>query len=1263
MKKLITFFLITVVLLTGTKAISNAQTTLNKGDIAFIGLYMDGFSTAGDGFTFILLKDVSAGTIIYFTDEGWDAVNTNWYGNTNDAHLTWSAPVGGSTIGTIIHIENTSSTEFSTTSGTVSNTLSGIWNLASSGDQMLAYQSSIGVRPTSPTFIAAIDADYYITSTYDGIDGWGSSYYNQSYCSFIPPGLTNGVNCIALVNGTTSVYNYATSSYYTVGYEVDNYKYAGTLTGTADAVRTAINTTSNWYGNEDGTLNIISGYSIPNITAPAIAPTLTTQSLSSISSTTATGNGTITATGNANITERGIYWSTTDGFADGAGTKVSTTGDWSATGTFTQDITGLNPGTNYFVKAFATNSAGTGYGMQVSFTTAAPVDPYSQLYWGTYDTDKIERINLDGTGRENVVTNASGVTNYGLIGFAIDIPNEKVYWFEDFNQSIKSANLDGTDVQTIATSVGWAYSVAVDSKNNKLYWTDYSGDKIVRSDLDGSNAETAINSASGVTNYGPIGMAVDTENGKVYWFEDANYTIKRANLDGTNIQTIATSVDWAYSISVDNKNSKLYWPEYGEDKIVQSDLDGGNAITLINSASGVTNYGPIGMTVDAVNGKVYWFEDANFTIKRANTDGTVVETFLATDGWVYALHIPVELNTTSSPLVSTTIVSIFDDSSATLGGEVTSDGGVSVTERGVVYSTIDATPTIGEIGVTQDQNGDGTGIFSKSTSGLTAGTLYYVCAYATNTAGTSYGSQVSFTTDIGELVWNGSENTEWGTADNWTPSVIPTAGYNVTIPAGLTNYPTITSTAACNNLTVESNASSTGSIIGQSYLTVNGTATFQRYVTGVDKWHLISSPVEGQGINDFVVTNLATNAVAAIAPKYGLAPYNNSTPGWNHFTTLAGTNDIAAAGNFILGKGFEVLRTSEGIITFNGALSSSNVDIAISKNTNGWNLVGNPYPSAIYGANIGTNFLNTNASAIDNNYEAIYVWDAANSNYITINNTSGATYVAPGQAFFVYSVDGGSSVSFTEAMQTHQTGNIFKSGEVPAPSIHLIAEQSKGSSETKILFLENATTGLDPGYDAGRFSAGNNSFAVYSHLVGDKTNTVDFDIQCLPAFDYSNVIPVGLNAPTNTNVVFRAETLNLPIATPVILEDRLTGNITDLAEAGSSYSASITDKTEGTGRFFLHTQKTAVTGIIPGADEADFIIIPHPQKNSLYITGNIGNKSEILVYDMLGRKLIQRQLTQKGYNEVEMDGIKSGSYIVFIQSSTQKVSKKISWIK
>lgn len=81
-----------------------------------------------------------------------------------------------------------------------------------------------------------------------------------------------------------------------------------------------------------------------------------------------------------------------------------------------------------------------------------------------------------------------------------------------------------------------------------------------------------------------------------------------------------------------------------------------------------------------------------------------------------------------------------------MGGNITADGGATVTGRGVVYSSSDNTPTIGEVGVTQDANGSGTGVFSKSIGSLSPGTTYHFQAYAINSIGTSYGGVLDFTT-------------------------------------------------------------------------------------------------------------------------------------------------------------------------------------------------------------------------------------------------------------------------------------------------------------------------------------------------------------------------------------------------------------------------------------------------------------------------------------------------------------------------------------
>jgi hypothetical protein len=95
------------------------------------------------------------------------------------------------------------------------------------------------------------------------------------------------------------------------------------------------------------------------------APTLTTSAISNITGTTATSGGTITSEGSGTIIARGVCWST--GISPTI-TENKTT-DGGGTGTFTSNITGLNGGTVYYVRAYATNSSGAGYGTALSFTT------------------------------------------------------------------------------------------------------------------------------------------------------------------------------------------------------------------------------------------------------------------------------------------------------------------------------------------------------------------------------------------------------------------------------------------------------------------------------------------------------------------------------------------------------------------------------------------------------------------------------------------------------------------------------------------------------------------------------------------------------------------------------------------------------------------------------------------------------------------------------------------------------------------------------
>ena len=131
------------------------------------------------------------------------------------------------------------------------------------------------------------------------------------------------------------------------------------------------------------------------------------------------------------------------------------------------------------------------------------------------------------------------------------------------------------------------------------------------------------------------------------------------------------------------------------------------------------------------------------SISNPYTDGQLIPIQGHTGNWDVAFIIT---QIPPSPSLSTTNANTITKTSAVLGGNITSDNGASVTERGVVYSITDTEPEIGETDVTKDTNGTGTGVFSESITGLTKGTTYYYRAYAINSLGTGYGTVRSFTT-------------------------------------------------------------------------------------------------------------------------------------------------------------------------------------------------------------------------------------------------------------------------------------------------------------------------------------------------------------------------------------------------------------------------------------------------------------------------------------------------------------------------------------
>ena len=134
------------------------------------------------------------------------------------------------------------------------------------------------------------------------------------------------------------------------------------------------------------------------------------------------------------------------------------------------------------------------------------------------------------------------------------------------------------------------------------------------------------------------------------------------------------------------------------------------------------------------------------------------------------------------PEVTTSVVTDITQTHATCGGVVTYDGGTTVTDRGICWST-DPMPTISNSHVSC---GEGTGAFTVQITGLSINTNYHVRSYAVNNTGTSYGEEVSFVTPpMADIKMLSIGNSYSADALSYVPFILENMGVDVNIQIGL----------------------------------------------------------------------------------------------------------------------------------------------------------------------------------------------------------------------------------------------------------------------------------------------------------------------------------------------------------------------------------------------------------------------------------------------------------------------------------------------
>jgi len=839
-------------------------------------------------------------------------------------------------------------------------------------------------------------------------------------------------------------------------------------------------------------------------------PILAASTSANITQTTTAVSSNITSIGWNTPTVRGVCYASTTAPTI-TSSKVETSGTY-ATGAFTSNLIGLTPNTLYYARAYATNTFGTSYGAEVSFTTLAPIVP-----------------TLDATTAVSAITSTTATSggNVTSDGWA-SVTARGVCWGTTSNPALGVNNFTTNSTGTGSFTSSIAGLITGTTYYVRSYATNSAGTSY---GTQVSFTTSALATLAATTSVSEITSTTAASGGNITSDGGASVT--------------ARGVCW---------------------NTTENPVLGLNNYTTNTSGTGSFTSSISGLTI----GTTYYVRSY-----ATNSVGTSYGAQVNFTTW----GVPILSATTSATAITAT--------TATSGGNITSDNGSSVTARGVCWGTT-SYPALGE---NNFSNGTETGSFTSSITGLTAGTIYYVRAYATNSVGTGYGPQVSFT-------YTNAVDKPLSDLINVTEIVVPKDKKvttdvdnqtinNITIQAGgeleLKNPVTVTG-----NVTFKSDDANSFSALIDKPMTMSESSTLHFVKTmQSNRWYFMSFPC------DVLLTDITQvgGTLGALNTTWYINEYDGAsritnlgkTTNWIDFvgsTLLAnkgyiialdatkGTQDISFKLNKALVTAAEnttrkIDNKLHQVITAYGATS------LVASNHKGWNLVGQPFLSKFNGANVSGGTVgtgDTEGTALA--YMSFPIGDGA-----TYSQSAKESYtnIEPFSAYFVQ-VD----------TEIANTGISFATGgRHLAPSavavdlsdrVQLNFTSATGADNTNLVMDNNQTIAYEMNKDLEKMiGTGTAQPQVYTLLGG-----INYAYNALPVASVNN-LSVGFYTKTATATTISA-VATAPSLSSLLLKDNVTGTVTDLLT--TSYKFTPTAAGTNTTRFTITAQRIPTENVL-----------------------------------------------------------------------------------